>query len=106
MILLEKDHNFGDIIQGDKVSHVFKFVNEGSAPLVIQRVTTPCGCTAPSWPKEPIPPGASGEIEVVFNSAGKMGNQVKNLSVIYNGEASPEFITITGKVKPKATTDQ
>lgn len=100
MVLLETEFDFGEIKQGEQVTHVFTFVNEGSAPLVIEKVTTPCGCTAPKWPKEPIAPGATGEIQVKFNSVGKMGNQVKNLSVIYNSETSPEFIVIKGKVKP------
>jgi hypothetical protein len=102
--LSETEFDFGDIIQGQTVQHVFTFVNDGSAPLVISKINTPCGCTVPNWPTEPIPPGASGEITVKFNSTGKMGNQVKNLSIIYNGESSPDFITIKGKVIPKTTT--
>ncbi len=102
--LSETEYDFGDITQGETVEHVFTFVNEGSAPLVINRITTPCGCTVPKWPKEPIAPGVSGEIIVKFNSTGKSGNQVKNLSIIYNGESSPDFMTIKGKVIPKTTT--
>lgn len=98
--LEETEFNFGEIEQGETVSHVFKFVNDGSAPLVIEHISTPCGCTTPKWSKDSIPPGGAGEITVNFNSTGKMGRQVKNLSIRFNSELSPESITITGNVKP------
>src|SRR5690242_20400174 len=62
-------HDFGDINQGDKVEQTFKFTNTGTEPLLITNVNVQCGCTTPSWPREPIAPGAKGEIVVVFNSA-------------------------------------
>ena len=71
----EKSIDFGDIVQGQKVSHTFELTNTGESPLVISNVAATCGCTVPSWPKEPIAPGASAEIQVSFNSAGKMGKQ-------------------------------
>lgn len=98
--MIESEYDFGTINQGEKVTHVFKFVNEGSAPLVISKINTPCGCTSPSWSKEPIAPGKEGTITVSFNSAGKVGNQIKSLSVIYNGEMSPTMFTIKANVKP------
>ena len=100
LIMLETEHDFGTIDAGIKVTHVFTFVNEGSAPLVISKINTPCGCTAPSWSKEPIEPGQTGEITVTFNSTGKAGNQVKSLSIIYNSEMSPTMFTIKANVKP------
>lgn len=100
LVMPESEYDFGTIDAGIKVTHVFKFVNEGSAPLVISKINTPCGCTAPSWSKEPIEPGKTGEITVTFNSAGKVGNQVKSLSIIYNSEMSPTMFTIKASVKP------
>ncbi|MEQ8807605.1 MAG: DUF1573 domain-containing protein, partial [Imperialibacter sp.] len=47
----ESTHDFGDITQGDKVEYVFAFSNKGTEPLILSRVLTTCGCTAPSWPK-------------------------------------------------------
>ena len=103
LLMNETEHDFGTIDQGAKVTHVFTFVNDGSAPLVISRINTPCGCTAPSWSKEPIEPGKTGEITVTFNSAGKVGNQIKTLSIIYNSEMSPSMFTIKANVKPPST---
>lgn len=100
LVMQESEFDFGTIDAGITVKHVFTFVNEGSAPLVISKINTPCGCTAPIWSKEPIEPGQTGEITVTFNSTGKAGNQVKSLSIIYNSEMSPTMFTIKAMVKP------
>src|SRR5687768_6466322 len=69
----KKSHDFGNIVQGDKVEHTFYFSNTGNEPLIITNVQVSCGCTTPKgWPRDPIPPGGNGEITVSFNSAGKM----------------------------------
>lgn len=80
----EANYDFGDIQQGDVVEHVFAFENTGNEPLVISDVRTTCGCTAPSWPREPIPPGEEGELTVRFNSRGKIGVQNKVVTVLSN----------------------
>lgn len=83
-------HDFGDMAQGDKVEHIFKFTNTGTEPLVITNVEVTCGCTLPkSWPRDPIMPGGKGEINVAFNSAGKSGKQNKVVTVVSNA-ANPE----------------
>src|SRR5204863_3879108 len=56
----EDEYNFGTIKQGDKVTHDFNFVNAGKEPLVITEAHGSCGCTVPSWPKEPVAKGAKG----------------------------------------------
>ena len=99
----ETSHDFGDIYQEDKVEHVFAFENTGTAPLIITSVQTTCGCTAPEWPKEPVLPGESGNIKVVFNSAGKFGRQNKVISVISNSVAPLNQVKITTNVLPKKT---
>ena len=45
----------------------FEFTNTGDAPLIITNAQSTCGCTVPSYPKEPIMPGKSGKIEVKYN---------------------------------------
>lgn len=81
----KKTHDFGNILQGDKVEHTFHFTNTGNEPLIITNVQVSCGCTTPKgWPRDPIPPGASGEITVSFNSTGKMGIQNKPVTLVTN----------------------
>lgn len=94
----EKSYDFGEITQGDKVEHVFKFKNTGDTDLIIKNVKTSCGCTAPEWPKEPIAAGETSEIKVVFNSRGKNGNQSKNIMIYANVPDGLTSVKITAKV--------
>ncbi|MEP2770785.1 MAG: DUF1573 domain-containing protein [Fulvivirga sp.] len=97
----EDKHDFGDIFQGDKVEHVFEFENTGNEPLIITNVQTTCGCTAPEWPRDPVAPGQSGKIKVVFNSTGKMGRQNKVITVVSNANSPLNRVTIVTNVLPK-----
>ena len=91
LITWEKQtHDFGDMIQGDKLEHTFKFRNTGSSPLLITNVTVTCGCTIPKgWARDPIPPGQSGELTIAFNSLGKYGKQEKVVTILSNA-SNPE----------------
>lgn len=97
----EKSIDFGDITQGDKVSHTFELTNTGKAPLIISNVAATCGCTVPSWPKEPIAPGKSAEIKVSFNSTGKMGKQNSVVRIYSNASEPIEKISLISNVLPK-----
>lgn len=99
----EKARDFGDITQGDKVEHTFVFKNTGDAPLLIQNVAVTCGCTAPNWPKQPIAPGATGELKVVFNSAGKLGKQNSVIRVYSNASEPIEKVSLISNVLPKGS---
>lgn len=94
-------HDFGTIEQGTNVEHTFTFTNTGKAPLVITNATSSCGCTVPTWTKEPIAPGETGEMVVKFNGSGQ--NQVtKTVNITANTEAGQEQIQIKAFVEPKA----
>ncbi|PRY88062.1 DUF1573 domain-containing protein [Mongoliibacter ruber] len=97
----EKSIDFGDISQGDKVEHTFVFTNSGETPLVISNVAVSCGCTAPAWPKEPVAPGATGELKVVFNSAGKMGKQNSVVRIYSNASEPIEKVSLISNVLPR-----
>ena len=96
---VESSFDFGDIEQGDVVEHTFAFENIGNQPLVISNVMTTCGCTAPSWPREPLAPGQKSELTVKFNSRGKIGIQNKVITIVSNGVNQRERIKITTNVK-------
>ncbi len=91
-------HHFGVIESGEKVSHSFKFINSGNAPLVISSAKATCGCTVPSYTKEPIQPGEKGSIEVTFDSSGKSGMESKNVTIISNASPNTTVLTISAEI--------
>jgi Protein of unknown function (DUF1573). len=94
-------YDFGTIDEGEIVKYAYKFKNTGSEPLVISNCKGSCGCTVPTWPKEPVPPGGSGEIKVEFNSKGKPGSQSKRVTVTANTTPTETFLEIKGEVRGK-----
>jgi len=94
----ETTFDFGEVDQGDKIAHVYKFTNTGNEPLIIKNAKGSCGCTVPKWPKEPIAPGESGEMFVEFDTKGKKGMQAKRVTVTANTDPVSTYITIKGKV--------
>lgn len=95
MTFVEKEFDFGDIKQGDKVDHTFNFKNTGEADLIITNAQASCGCTIPDYPKDtPIKPGESGKIKVTFNSAGKSGPTMKTITITCNTPSGNELLKI------------
>lgn len=93
-------HDFGEIVEGEKVEYAFKFTNTGKSDLLISSASASCGCTIPQYPEEPIAPGKTGVIDVVFNSAGKTGKQDKKITIIANTVPNTVVIKIAGTVNP------
>ena len=98
----QEEHNFGQIRDGDIVSHTFRFTNSGEAPLIIPKATAACGCTVPQWPKQPIPVGGSGEIQVQFDSSNKPGMQNKVVTITANTESKVKKLLIRAQVNPRS----
>lgn len=94
------EHDYGTITQGADGSCVFKFKNVGNEVLVISDVRKSCGCTTPTWSKEPILPGQSGEIKIGYNTS-NIGNFSKTITVISNATNATVTLTIKGNVIAK-----
>lgn len=94
-------HDFGTITEGEVVKYAYHFKNAGPNPLLISNAVASCGCTVPSYPKEPIPPGGEGEIVVEFNSTNRPGIQNKNVLVYSNAQEEAISIGFTVEVKEK-----
>ncbi|QTD38287.1 DUF1573 domain-containing protein [Polaribacter batillariae] len=97
----EKEYDFGTVNEGDIVEKVFKITNSGKTDLVITNAQSTCGCTVPVWPKAPIKPGETGEIQVKFNTTGKPNRQQKDITLTTNTESGREVLRIKGSVIPK-----
>lgn len=94
-------YDFGSIFEGDVVTKDFSFTNTGTAPLLILKATSTCGCTIPEWPKTPIAPDSTSSIKVKFNSLHKAGDQSKEVTIFANTFPNSSIITIKGKVDIK-----
>jgi hypothetical protein len=85
---VSKEHDFGEVKEGEVVKHAFKFKNTGKTPLVISEAKPGCGCTVPKWPKEPIAPGAESEIVAEFNTQGQ-GGGIKEKQITIKANTTP-----------------
>ena len=96
--MLETSYNFGEMLQGESVTHDFILKNTGEADLIISAAKGSCGCTVPEWPKTPIAKGEEATIKVTFNSAGKSGKQNKTVTLVTNAIPNTKVLTINGNV--------
>jgi hypothetical protein len=87
----QPNYDFGDLKQGEVVSHEFIITNNGDDKLIIKDVRPSCGCTAAKPEKDSLKPGESVKIKVEFNTAGREGKQHKYVYVTTNDKEQPEF---------------
>lgn len=87
------EHNFGSSPTGKPVTYEFEFTNIGNKPLILSEVKASCGCTTPSWTKEPIMPGQKGTVKAQYNMA-REGKYRKSVAVkTADGETITLYIT-------------
>ncbi len=98
----EKDiHDFGTLTQGGNASTEFMFTNTGSEPLIISNARGSCGCTVPSWPKQPIKPGETSSIKVKYDS-NRIGPINKSVTITSNAGNEPtKVLRIKGNITAK-----
>ncbi len=94
-------HDFGTIWDGVPVEYSFEFTNKGKAPLILSNVQPSCGCTAPSWPREPIMPGQKAKIIVVYSAGAYRNAFSKTITVTSNASNNSLVLTIKGVVNDK-----
>lgn len=100
MQFVETTVDYGTIEQGSDPYRFFNFTNNGTGPLVITNAKGSCGCTVPTYPKEPILPGNSGEIKVRYDT-NRVGPFTKRVTLTTNVGEEPIVLTIKGKVEKK-----
>lgn len=95
-------HDFGNIRSTNgQVTATYHFTNTGSAPLVIVTVTNGgCGCTTPSYPKEPVAPGKSGAITIKFDPTGRRGEFNREVKVKTNASKKRTSLKFSGVIIP------
>lgn len=101
----EQLYDFGNFKEADgKVTRKFEFINTGGSDLIVQNVTVSCGCTAPRWTREPVPPGGKGFVAATYDPTGRPGSFRKYITVVSNSNPGSVRLTITGEVAPKPRT--
>lgn len=93
--------DYGTILFDSDGVRTFEFKNTGEAPLVISSASSSCGCTVPSWPKEPILPGQKGKIEVKYDTK-RIGDIRKTITIVSNAAETP---TIALRIKGTIVTE-
>lgn len=95
----ETKHDFGLMVQGERLPFKFKCTNTGGADAIISDVTSTCGCTIPSWTRQPIKPGEKGEVEVILNTGGKPAGFIsKTVNVIANTEPNSIKLEVSAEI--------
>lgn len=92
--------DYGKIDQNAEGTRKFKFTNTGTEPLVIKNARGSCGCTVPTWPKEPIMPGESSTIDVKYDT-NRVGPFNKTITITTNEAIGTKMLTIKGDVQKK-----
>ena len=94
----EEIHNFGSLMAGEVVSFTFAFKNEGTKTLTITGIDSGCGCTKVNIPNKTIAPGQEAYLEVIYDSAGENGRQLKTITIFSNAETPRKQLFIKANI--------
>lgn len=92
--------DFGEVIEGEKVYLEFKLKNTGTGDLIISKASASCGCTELQYPKDIIKKGVVDVLNVTFDSRGRLGKQIKKITIVSNATPNVKILTIKGTVLP------
>ena len=91
---------YGDIVQGSDPLRSVSFTNTGTEPLVISNAKGSCGCTVPTWPREPIAPGETGAIEIRYDTK-RLGGINKTVKLTTNDATGTYVLRVKGNITAK-----
>jgi hypothetical protein len=97
----EMEHNYGNVEKGGNGVCEFVYKNTGKAPLMLTNVRSSCGCTIPSWSREPLMPGKTASIKVKYNT-NNVGPINKSITVESNAANGKVILKIKGQVANKS----
>lgn len=103
MVFENETIDYGTIEQNADGKREFVLTNNGNKPLIISNAVGSCGCTVPTFPKEPIMPGQKAVIGVKYDT-NRVGAFTKNVTITSNATENPsKVLTIKGTVNAPAT---
>jgi hypothetical protein len=91
--------DYGAIAQNSEPLRVVAFTNTGTEPLIVKNARGSCGCTVPTWPKEPVMPGETSQIEVRYDTK-RIGSINKKITLTTNEPegANTHILKVIGKI--------
>lgn len=99
LVFEQTKHDFGLVVQSEKISYKFICTNTGGSNAVISNVSSTCGCAVADWTKSPIKPGEKGEVDVVFNSTGKPSGFIsKTVKVLANTQPNIIELEVSAEI--------
>jgi hypothetical protein len=97
MVFVSETIDYGTIAHNADGKREFVFTNNGNKPLIISNAAGSCGCTVPTYPKEPIAPGAKAVIGVKY-ATDRVGAFTKTVTLTTNATEPSKTLTIKGTV--------
>ena len=97
MVFVSETIDYGTIAHNADGKREFVFTNNGNKPLIITNAAGSCGCTVPTYPKEPIAPGAKAVIGVKY-ATDRVGAFTKTVTLTTNATEPTKTLTIKGTV--------
>ncbi len=97
MVFVSETIDYGTIAHNADGKREFVFTNNGNKPLIISNAAGSCGCTVPTYPKEPIAPGAKAVIGVKY-ATDRVGAFTKTVTLTTNATEPTKTLTIKGTV--------
>ena len=94
-----KVYDYGVLEHNGNGDGEFIFTNNGTEALLIKNAKGSCGCTVPTWPREPIMPGETSKIGVKY-ATNRVGKFTKTITLTTNASKKPAILTIKGEVTP------
>lgn len=98
MVFVTETIDYGTIEHNAEGRREFVFTNNGNKPLIITNAQGSCGCTVPTYPKEPIAPGAKGVIGVKYDTSRAGQAFTKTVTLTTNATVPTKTLTIKGNV--------
>jgi len=98
MVFVTETIDYGTVAYNSDGRREFVFTNNGNKPLIITNAQGSCGCTVPTYPKEPIAPGAKGIIGVKYDTSRAGQAFTKTVTLTTNAVVPSKTLTIKGNV--------
>ena len=77
----QREHDFGVVARASKQVHVFEFVNNSGADLLLNHVRTSCGCTKPEILTQHVKVNEKAQVQATFDTLKFFGKRGATLSV-------------------------